>query len=603
MKRIYIPILVVLALLFGACEDDFIDLDPQDQITSAVYFQTAEHFEAAANQLYYGLLTWTGDQYAGGSDENKMETGGQYNVYLGHGSDLSALPLATGRGTNLIQETDPFWIRGFYYLRDINILLSNADDYGGEADEISVSVGTAYFFRAYQHFKLLDRFGGVPIVTAVVDVDSPVLYGARNSRYEVMAQILTDLDEAIERLPLAQTIGSQDIGKISSNAAQAFKAKILLYEATWEKYNGTSTDGELTTIPDGYPSVDGMLAESMALSKEVMDDGGYELWNFNSILDGMSSYFLFNLEDAGSNPAGLDKSSNNEYIIQAVFDFNLRRGNRNLSHEAGGRRTPSRKFLDMFLCDDGLPITVSPRFQGYASVTDEFANRDLRLNAYFAFDDEDQVIADGSPVLDGPTAGSSPGIGISGRKFSSYNYGTYRAAEQESFNYPELRLAEVYLNYAEALYELNGTITDAELDASLNRVRQRAGVAGLTNAMVTTNGLNMLEEIRRERAVELYSENSRFFDLRRWGIAEEELRKPVYGPVIEGTVYEGNTTLYKPGLWLNGTESIALADGTTRETLVLDPAANRIFSKKNYLYPIPTAQFQLNPNLIQNPGW
>lgn len=92
-------------------------------------------------------------------------------------------------------------------------------------------------------------YGGVPIVTSVLDVNSPELYGKRNSRYEVVDLILSDLKDAIAGLPLEQNIPATDKGKLSKQAAQAFKARVLLYEATWRKYNGTSTDFEGSAGP------------------------------------------------------------------------------------------------------------------------------------------------------------------------------------------------------------------------------------------------------------------------------------------------------------------------------------------------------------------
>lgn len=98
-------------------------------------------------------------------------------------------------------------------------------------------------------FYLLKFFGGVPIVQTVLDVDSPELRASRNSRYEVVDLILSDLDKAIEYLPNEQNIPSEDKGRISKGGAEAFKARVLLYEATWRKYNGTSTDFEGSAGP------------------------------------------------------------------------------------------------------------------------------------------------------------------------------------------------------------------------------------------------------------------------------------------------------------------------------------------------------------------
>lgn len=591
MKKYIIPITIMFLTCF-ACEDDFLDLDPLDSVTEAAYFKTPQQFENASNQFYGQLVGWSPSRASG------LATSYNSNIFdfMDMGSDLRGLPLEEGRGANLIQNDDKYWTNTYYYLRDVNILLEKSEEYGGNQDDISESVATAYFFRAWHHFFLLQRFGGVPIVTSVIDINSPELYGPRNSRYEVVAQILQDLDMAIAGLPIEQNISAADKGKISKWAAEAFKAKVLLYEATWEKYVGTSTDFEGSNGPTG--SISAYLDEAVALSKDVIDNGGYQLWNYNGQLNNLSSYYLFNLEDAESNPAGLDKSTNNEFIIQGIYDFDLRKGGTNISHTVAERLSPDRKMMDMVLCTDGLPIDKSPLFQGYNKTSDEFKNRDYRLTAYFG----GSIPVDGSIVLPGTAGGTTSGSGIAARKFRSYNYGIYRAANEESFNYPFLRLAEVYLIYAEALVERDGSISDADLNLSINRVRARAGVAPLTNALASANNLDMLEEIRRERAVELYAENNRFNDLKRWGIAEQELNQDILGAVIEGTEYENNTNLYDPSDYVWGEKTVETAVGM-RSVVIIDPASNRNFTRKNYLFPIPPTQRTLNPALKQNPGW
>ncbi len=590
MKKFIIPI-AAFCLTLLSCEDDFLALDPLDSVTEATYFKTPEHFSNAANEFYGKMVSWRPTK------GNGLDNDYNSNIYdfMGMGSDLRGLALEEGRGANLLENNDKYWSNTYYYLRDVNILLAKAEEYSGDASEIEEYVATAHFFRAWHHFFLLQRFGGVPIVTSVVDLDSPELYGPRNSRYEVFDQIIADLDIAIDGLPLEQNIDSSNKGKISNWAAEAFKAKVLLYEATWEKYVGTTTDFTGSGGPTG--SVSDYLNEAVTLSKSVIDNGGYELWDNNSSLDNLSSYYLFNLEDAGSNPGGLDKSTNKEYIIQGVYDFNLRQAGTNISHTVYERLSPSRKMMDMVLCTDGLPVDKSPLFQGYNKTSDEFMNRDLRLTAYFG----ENIPADGSVSLPG-SGGTISGSGISARKFRSYNYGTYRAANEESFNYPHLRLAEVYLIYAEALMERDGSISDEDLNLSINRVRARAGVAPLTNALATTHSLDILEEIRRERAVELYAENNRFNDLKRWGIAEAELNTPILGAVIEGTLYETDTNLYDPSDYIYGEIDVETAVGV-RSVSVIDPASNRNFTRKNYLFPIPPTQISLNSNLVQNPDW
>lgn len=588
MKKILILIITGFTL-FTACQEDFLELEPLDASTEAAYFTTPEHFKAATNDFYNKMIGM-----------RSIDNSSVYD-FMDFGSDLTGLAQDYGRGTVVPGNSDAYWKRAYKYLRAINIVISKAESYKGDTSEIEEYVAVSKFFRAYHHFLLLQRFGGVPIVTSVIDLDSPELLGGRNSRYEVFAQIISDLDNAIAALPLEQNIPDSEKGKISKWAAMALKAKALLFEATWEKNVGTSTDGDGvsegagSSMPSGYPSISEMLSETVQLAKTVMDDGGYELWNHNSDLDNWSMWYLFNLEDEGSNPAGLTKSSNKEFILYTKYDYALYQGGVNISHTSGSRLAPSRKFVDMFLCTDGLPVNQSDMFQGYTHRSDEYKNRDYRFTSYFG-----DIPEDGSFQLIGP--GSNSGASYSNRKFASYNYGTYRAANTESFDFPQIRLAEVYLIYAEALYELNGSITDEQLNESVNKIKTRAGLPPLTNAFANDNGLDVYQEIIRERTIELYAENSRFNDLKRWGIAEQELNQDICGDVIEGTDYENNPDLYNSNGYPYG-EIVKPTGVGERRVLLLDPATNRNFQKTHYLWPIPLEQINLNSNLTQNPGY
>ncbi|SFD96066.1 RagB/SusD family nutrient uptake outer membrane protein [Flavobacterium phragmitis] len=592
MKNKVLTLMLSSVLLFSSCQNDYLELDPLDAQTEASYFRSTADFKAASNDFYNKMISW------------KAINSSSVFSFMDFGTDLTSLAQEEGRGNIIATNSDIYWTNPYKYIRANNILLKAAEQYTGDKTAIAQYVAAAKFFRAWHHFFLLKRFGGVPIVTTVVDINDAVLYGKRNSRYEVMKQIIRDLDEAIPNLPTEQNISSADKGHLSNWAAKAFKARVLLYEATWEKYVGNTTDGDGTSTGAGTAesssNVNAYLQEAIALTKEVMTSGGYQLWNYNTPLNNFSMCYLFNLEDAGSNPAGLDKGTNKEYILYNKYDFGLLQGGINLSHTVSSRLAPSRKFMDMFLCSDGLPVNKSPLFQGYQHVQDEYKNRDYRLTSYFVDAATDAPPVQGAIKLFGP--GGDSGSGYANRKFRSYKYGTYRAANTESQDFAQIRLAEVYLIYAEALFELNGAISDAELNESINLIRQRAGLPALTNAFVTANGLNMQEEIRRERAIELFGENSRYDDLKRWGIAEQELNQPIVGSVIQGTDYEGNANIYKPASYPYGEISVDTGKGNLR-ALLLDPASNRNFQRKHYLFPIPLTQIQLNGKLVQNPGY
>ncbi|KAA5823346.1 RagB/SusD family nutrient uptake outer membrane protein [Algibacter amylolyticus] len=598
MKKLRYIILPCMMVFLASCAEEFIDLTPPAEITDEVYFTEAEHFKAATNRFYPYLLDWK-DQ----------------GIYSDHGSDLigydedSEMQIYS-RGLIQAQANDDYYSDTYEALRDINLLIARAENYTGE-ESIVEYVAASKFHRAWQYFFLVQRFGGVPLITEPLTENSEELYAARNSRYEVVAQIITDLDDAIAGLPREQDIASDDKGKISKWAAMAFKADVLLHEATWMKNVGTTTDGDGVSEgagSEGYdPSkIEPYLQEVVTLTKTVMDQGGYELWNYNDVLDNLSHNFLFNLEGSGSNPAGLDKATNKEFIFYSKFDFTFRRAGTLVSHVYQGRTKPSRKMMDMFLTTSGLPIDKPlSGFAGYTNPEDEFQNRDLRMRAYFTNHKFLGVI---------PTINNDPELRLDGTnkfgyfnsKFMSWKWGTdeaYRATQTESYDMPHIRLAEVYLMYAEALYELNGAITDGQLNESINLVRDRAGLPALTNAFVAANNLDMLNEIRRERTIELYAEGAtRFNDLKRWGLAEAELGETIFGAVIEGTVYENNTDIYKPEVYGYG-EGVAETGVGERRAVIVQPASIRNFSRDNYLFPLPTSQVNLVDELLQNPGY
>ncbi|HEY4789673.1 MAG TPA: RagB/SusD family nutrient uptake outer membrane protein [Bacteroidales bacterium] len=593
-----------LCLSIVSCQKDFIDLSPTAQFTDAVYFKQASDFKAYSAGFYGQLPGWNFGTMDNSSDLSANANSNGYD--LGHGT------------ISIPSSSSSSW--GYSGIRSCNILLTKAASYTGTGD-ISQYVGEAYFFRAFAYFDLLKTYGGVPIVTTLLDVNSPELQAPRNSRYEVVTQILADLDQAISKLPLEQNIPATDKGRVSKWAAEAVKAEVELYEATWEKYVGTTTDGDGTTNGAGSKGYDAgnvnkYLADVVSLTQDVMANGGYSLWNQNttSSMTNLSSWYLFSLEDAGSNPGGFDKTTNKEFVLYSVYDYTYRQCGINLTWTSR-QLYPSRKFVDMAVCTDGLPPEKSPLFKGYHHAGDEFKNRDLRLSSYLYGENWANGVNNLVPTsvtLDYGSLGSS---GYQSGKFCVYKPGPApngrRTDGTESANYPIIRLAEVYLMNAEALYELNGAITDDQLDASVNKLRDRAGVTHLANVLVTANGLDMLTEIRRERAVELYREGKRFDDLKRWGILEAALNPSRLGMVVaDGTTYatdfkdaSGNpTSSYKASSYVWGEEAVQTPAGTLN-CVVVDSYKNHNVTKKNYLMPISTYDLNLNKHLLQNPGY
>lgn len=642
MNKTIIPSLLLAALLASSCTDDFLNLKPIDSQTEAVYFKTPEQFQAAADNLHANIYAW-----------NSTTT---YAINFDYGTDLVIASSDVADGTNSAGTTDTYYTQAYKWLRPCNQLIEKAASYANP-DEIAEPVGQAYFFRAWHHFFLLRRFGGVPLMMSTPDTESDVVWGPRASRYETVQAILSDLDMAIEKLKNTTVSSTNNDGHVTVEAAKAFKARVCLFEGTWEKYDGRGADdatngdgttvGAGTTIPDGYPTVNEFLTMAKNLSADIIDSGEFEL--FKGVEQAPSSanpekyahtsyYYLFNLEGSDSNPAGASKGDNKEAIFRTVYDHTDKRSGTNLSHTEPAKMT--RKLIDMYLCTDGLPVHVSPLFKGYSKMNTEFENRDYRLTAchpkvldytwgygmYGTGADykTDIYSLSASKYQYCSNMLSNTDYGTRGIKFRS-ELATIGADGDEAADYLQIRLAEIYLIYAEATCELGGgTISDADLDKSLNIVRARGGVAPLNAALIAkakSLGCNMsyLGEIRRERALELYGEGFRLSDLCRWGIAEQVLDQARCGayPSYKGTdTYLSslvnpvtNLKTYDASVWAGNIndEEINYEDPAYTPTepgaVIVEQKANRKFSKKNYLQPIPTDQIKLNANLLQNPQW
>jgi hypothetical protein len=197
------------------------------------------------------------------------------------------------------------------------------------------------------------------------------------------------------------------------------------------------------------------------------------------------------------------------------------------------------------------------------------------------------------PTFPGFSGSNATRTGYMLRKFLDE---TLDAAQfRGEYDFKEFRFGEVLLILAEALYEKNGSITDADLNRTINLLRARAGMPLLTNAHVSANNLSMLNEIRRERTVELAFEGFRRDDLRRWKMAETVLPQAIRGVKFVGTEYQSRY----PDLQV-GSDIQVDANGF----IVAEPASARQFLSKHYFDPIPLQQIQLsNGSLIQNPGW
>ena len=571
MKKITYILGLFSMLTFQSC----LDMEPKTQLADTNYWQTPDHFKLFATQFYGWTVDFKQLDDSPHSDvRSDLRTGITLDVY--------------SNGTNSIPSSDKTYTNNYNRIRQVNTLLQQAEGYAAPAD-IETSVGEAHFFRAYCYFDLLQVYGDVIITRTPLDIDSPEMQMARNSRDEVVDFILEDLEEAIRLLPEANEISSKDEGRLSSQAASAFLSRVALYEGTWQKFRNGGQNNDRSSA---------LLDKASTSAHDVIESGFFELFAPEEL--GTESYkYLFILENDKSNPAGITKSGNKEYIFTRRHDptlasigFNITQG------RLGNAVYVTRKMANMYLQSNGLPI--NPQTWDYSKVDSEFKDRDNRMSNTLMIPGHTYWGTGGGRI---DWTGSAEEIANASHKNFMPSTGTGYFPHKwccerdgvptgmEAYDYPIIRYAEVLLNYAEAVFERDDKISDEDLAISLNLTRKRVNpnMPDLTNAFVSANNLDMRTEIRRERTVEFYDENFRIDDLKRWKTAEEEMPMNLTGVKWRGTEYETK--------WSDASSKTMDAE----RCIIYEQG--RVWEEKHYLYPLPIDQLKLNPNLKQNPGW
>lgn len=593
MKKIVKYTYIILALLVtGSCEQD-LDLLPLTEVSEDNFFLKENDFKIYANQ-FYGYLP----NFSYCNRDNWADIGFTRN--------------SISNSTYIESQSSNAWNGAYTNIRNTTQLIERIEQLEDQELKTAVAVyeGEARFFRAYTYFNLLKDYGGVPLIDKVLGLeDEEYLYGPRASRQEVVSFILTDLDKAITS-PLGSLTGAGDIGRVSKEAALALKARVCLFEGTWRKYH--QSGGDANTLLD----------QAASAADQVMGSGKFELFDRRDVLGEDSYRYFFVLEtEVQSNPAGLGKQDQKEIILATKFNKIERSQGGYYISVRSGNLSPTLKMANMFLDDTGLPIThANTTFLGHGfsinpddkkPILTEYMNRDPRFSNVFIKPFEqfwyhipyDRDFTKSGAELIG-TGGWNDGFWTSETGYLIHKF-IPECADPVGIDFPVFRLAEMMLIYAEAKFEKDGTISDSDLDKSINMLRDRVGMPHLTNDFVNSNGLDMQTEIRRERTVELYLEGFRFDDLRRWKTAKEEMSQDVRAVKWSGTPFETPFEVYNEQ-W----DNISTVDHTLKNFTVdaegfgvLETAAERQFQDKHYLFPLPLRQLALNPQLEQNPGW
>ena len=579
MKKISFFIVLTSVLLLSACS---MDKYPQDSLSPETYFSSATELKLYTN-YFYKLMPEGEEMYA--------EEGDHF---------VAPVPSRQVQGTRLITETDSKW--NWEVLRKINFYLahsSNCDDLDARAHYD----GLARFFRAYFYFDKVRNYGDVPWYGQVIDSDDKELLSKpRDSRALVVDSILADLDFAIANLSDTRTAT-----EVNKWTALALKSRVCLFEGTFRKYHAGKTFN-----PDNLPW-EGLLELAADASEELMNESGYSLYTTGEqpYRDLFASMY--------ANP--------DEYIWARVYNTDLSIKNNANAWSVARTTGFTKRFVNMYLMADGSRFTEKDGYDKMGYV-EECTGRDPRMA---------QTIHTPGYIQYGATKTSAVDLKqtSTGYKYIKYvmesKYNTWGASVASM---PIFRFGEVLLNYAEAKAEL-GTLTQGDLDKSINLLRGRVGMPDLKMADANAKPCAYMEalypnvsqsankgvimEIRRERLIETALEGLHYWDIMRWreGKAFTQPYLGIYFPapgkydmtgdgkanifiMEEGQTGSGGIGVSKLYLGTdliltNATEGNMWAFGTL--TFLFD-------EDKDYLNPIPTNERVLtNGAITQNPGW
>lgn len=553
MKKYTISLCTTIITLFVLSGCQKIDLLPKDNLPDPLYWKTPSDYIKQVNQLY-----------------SQTETFGTKDTDSDIGYELNENTVSNGTYTAPNQDGD--WNSAFSNLRHSNTIIEKSASYEGSFEEIERYVAEARFFRAYFHWRLLRKFNDAPIITKVLEINDDDLYGGRKSQAEVEDFILSELESIYPLLPTQSQLTNNENGRITQGAALGLKARVALFAGTWAKNHQHRTD------------YNQLLDQAISAASKVMESNEYRLYEGA----GSESYRQLFIDQGDDSP---------EDIFVSRYHKEIRMHSTAHSVFWGWRGTPTKKMADLYLSKTtGLPISHSGSgFHGYAEMDDEYMDRDPRMTQTFMKPGTQFLNANG-PELSVPQFTTRPET-RTGYKLWKFMGETVGGVDDATYNYRIIRYPEILLILAEASFEKDNAISNALLDQTINVIRGRLGVEmpPLSNEFVTTHGLDMRNELRRERTVELAFEGFRRDDLRRWKTAETELQQAIRGIKYKGTEYEELQVLN------SGNPGLVDGDGF----LIVEPAANRVFTApKHYYFSLPLDEIYLNSSLLpNNPGW
>ena len=540
MKKIIYILVAILAL--NSC--DVLDMKPLDKVSDADVWEDSALIELYVNASYNSINHEFSQHMLSDASDETYCIHNWANFWVIQKGEM------TSDNVTGISEKINYWKSAYSNIRTINVFFDRIDDAPVETDLKNRMKGEMKFIRAWIYANLIWRSGDVPLITDLFELNQD--YKVKRDSYSDCVDFITkELDEAMTWLPAKSS--SETLGRATGDACKALKARVLLYAAS-EQNN---------------PSHSKEKWEAAAEATKAVLDAGYSLGN---------DYQSVFLED------------NDEIIFARYFtqanstDFMLFNG-RNGSNGWTGEN-PTQNLVNAYEMTNGelpylneeLPLKINPA-SGYDE-SNPYAGRDPRLDA--------SILHDGSMWAGRETETWHGGLDSPESSIGSWNASKTAYAFKKfmvesippsgSSVKPEnpwifFRLAEFYLNYAEIMYELGN---EEQAREYVNKVRARQSV---NMPPVTASGEKLRDKIRNERRVELAFEGHRFFDVRRWCIADETENRDLLAMNIQKQ-----------------------ADGT--KTYEVTMLLKRSFLEQHKLVPIPRTEIDKSEgSLVQNPGY
>lgn len=472
-------IIYAASAMFALTACNALDIIPSDSYSDPVVWQDQNLIKMYVNDQYNALVGQDNFyRYSFFSDE-------VYQKYNNEGCNYIRENILTSDNVGSVSDVLNYWNTGYGYLHKVNMFFENIESSRVDEEFKNTMINEMKFIRAFIYFRLIRSYGGVPIIKEVYDINSDWSNVKRNTYNECVEYIISDLDDVIANLPDRPS----ERNRVGANAARALKSRVLLYNAS--ALNNPDNDKE-------------RWQKASDAAKELLDKG-------YSLCDNYREMFF--------------DVTNNEYIFAKEFSetYSHRLGFNLTCTGDGGRgwATPSQNLVDAYETLDGeIPVLnsesgdINPK--SIYNPEKPYENRDPRFY--------DCIYYNGSTSLNGRIVETFKDgadmiqqdmtmTGYYCRKFVNENEPVSQSHHYTT-PFPFFRLAEIYLNYAEAEFQLGHEDVAREY---VNKVRARKSV---NMPSITDSGEALLKRIYHERQIELAFEGHRFFDLRRWKIAD-----------------------------------------------------------------------------------